>query len=195
MSRDEGFAIADISTSTLEDRRVKRLWWNLRDVAAMSAALVVYEAVQLMSWSRGERARAELARPEWMTDAEAAIEALVSVGLLDKSHRIPKRDWNATVGKAIEDRRAERRRTKRLKHQRAAIEAGAILVVAIDSDHCGVCQEPLTNRCYPDPLSTSVGHEPPLAYVAANGWRVIATRPEHLRCNLRKGDRPDWWPR
>ena len=49
-------------------------------------------------------------------------------------------------------------------------------------------------RLWPDPLSESLGHEPPIRWVARHpdydGPRVL--RPEHLACNMAKHVRPDW---
>lgn len=68
---------------------------------------------------------------------------------------------------------------------------GVLLIVAVDAGHCGVCLAPLTDARYPHPLSTTVGHEPPIAAAARDGWRVVAERPEHWSCNLSKGARTD----
>jgi hypothetical protein len=46
-------------------------------------------------------------------------------------------------------------------------------------------------RRHPDPLFTTIGHEPPLAVAAREGWSVITERPEHLACNLQKGVQDD----
>lgn len=80
----------------------------------------------------------------------------------------------------LERTRARRRR-----------RAGILLAVRVSSDLCGICQEPLTARRFPDPLSTTIGHEPPLAVAAREGWRVITERPEHWACNRRKSDHLD----
>lgn len=77
------------------------------------------------------------------------------------------------------------------EHRRRVRKAGLLMVVRVESDVCGICQRPLVDRPYPDPMSTSVGHEPPLAYCAQNGWLVTAERPEHLICNQRKRTRLD----
>lgn len=78
------------------------------------------------------------------------------------------------------DRLRENVRTRRVR--RAAIS----LVVVAELDHCGVCLGPLTAEVWPHPLSTTVGHEPPLARAAADGWRIVVERPEHWSCNQRK---------
>jgi hypothetical protein len=60
---------------------------------------------------------------------------------------------------------------------------------------CQACGLPIDRaRTWPDPLSESLGHEPPIVWTVRHpdyeGRRVL--RPEHLVCNLAKHDRPDW---
>jgi hypothetical protein len=105
MSRDEGFAVADMATAKHTDPKFKALWRYLRDEVAMNAATVLYEAVQLASWQHGERVTAEDAAPVWMSDVEAPSKALTHVGLLDAESRIPEHAWTAWFGPAVERRR------------------------------------------------------------------------------------------
>lgn len=118
MSRDEGFAVADVSSSLLDDPKVKRLWRErLRpDAAAMDAAVVVHQATLLASWKLGERVPAEDAAPIWSEDVAVAIESLVAVGLLDRSHKIPVKSWRNWFGVA-KARRDETREKWRLRKQ------------------------------------------------------------------------------
>jgi len=95
-----------------------------------------------------------------------------------------------------EAREAERRYRERHPGRRPWIRrrttrVGVLLVVGVDASECGTCLAPLNDVAYPHPMATTVGHEPPLAVAARDGWLVVAERPEHLRCNLRKGDRLD----
>lgn len=70
--------------------------------------------------------------------------------------------------------------------------AGVVLVVDGREDVCSLCREPLDFMLrFPDPMFVSIGHEPPLAVVAAEGWLVVCERFEHLVCNMRKGPRTD----
>jgi hypothetical protein len=59
---------------------------------------------------------------------------------------------------------------------------------------CQVCGDPLESVAFPSPMSESFGHEPPIRWAERhpeyNGSFVL--RPEHLVCNQRKHDRPDW---
>jgi hypothetical protein len=109
MSRDEGFAVADMDTGKHDDPKFKRLWRNLKDEATMNAAVALYESVQLESWSQGERVLAEDATPFWMTEPEPLVAALRKVGLLDDETRIPTHAWETWFGAAYE-RREKRRR-------------------------------------------------------------------------------------
>lgn len=104
MSRNEGFAVADVATAKHTDPKFKALWRLLRDEAAMNAAVVLYESVQLASWQHGERIHAEDAAPAWLTDIDGPVAALNQVGLLDSGY-IPERAWTAWFG-AASDRRA-----------------------------------------------------------------------------------------
>jgi hypothetical protein len=106
---------------------------------------------------------------------------------------------NPTYRQDRRERACEQERAYRARHpemrsdrRRRVAKAGIALVIRVDADHCGVCLGPLIEeRRHPDPLATSVGHEPPLVIAKRDGWLVVVERPEHLRCNLQKGDRPD----
>lgn len=102
--------------------------------------------------------------------------------------------WRERRDKGREYERAYRERHPEMRswRSRKVAKAGIILVVKVDATECGVCQESLQpERTHPDPLATTVGHEPPLTVAARDGWTVVAERPEHLGCNLRKGVRTD----
>lgn len=65
-------------------------------------------------------------------------------------------------------------------------------VLTLDLDGCAICGGPLRPEFRaPHPLSSSVGHEPPLAVARRDGWLTVIERPEHLGCNQRKGSRVD----
>lgn len=91
--------------------------------------------------------------------------------------------WTA----ANPDRYADLLRKRNLR--RKARKAG-VVAVRVQSDVCGVCSGPLiAGLQWPHPLSTTVGHEPPLSR-APRGSTVIE-RPEHWSCNMHKGTRTD----
>lgn len=95
-------------------------------------------------------------------------------------------------GREYERLYRERHPDRRSWHQRRLAKRGIQFVVFVESDACGVCHKPLyPDAIYPDPKATTVGHEPPLSVAVRDGWRIIAERPEHARCNLWKQDRLD----
>lgn len=108
MARDEGFAVADTDTGKLNDPKFRKLWRLLRDEAGMNAAVTLYEATQLASWARGVRVTTEDAAPFWSSDVTTPSGALQRAGLLDRSHRIPRKTWDSWFGKAYARRQKRR---------------------------------------------------------------------------------------
>lgn len=113
MSRDDGFAVADLSTDLLDDPKVKALWRDLGDQGRMGHALTLYTATVLASWRAGARVTVNDAAPVWLVLDDELLAALVRVKLLDKSGRLPLRSWKGWYGPAWE-RREQRRRAGRL---------------------------------------------------------------------------------
>jgi hypothetical protein len=113
MPRDDGFAVADVSTSKHTDPKFRRMWRWLGDEAEMNAAAVLYEAVCLASWQQGEPVEADEAAPFWMTDTQKPMLILQKVGLLDDDGRIPDHAWQSWYLPAYE-RREQRREAGRL---------------------------------------------------------------------------------
>lgn len=188
MSRDDGFAIADVSTSHHEDTKVKAMWRGLRpDESAMNAAMTLHEAVRLASWRDGKRVFAWQAKPEWMPDHVQPMDHLIAADLLDRTGRLPKAEWERMLATRVAVRAGKRRR----KLRRRAAQHGIVMVISIHATECGVCQRPLTKKRFPHPMSTTIGHEPPLATASRDGWIVVVERPEHYRCNLAKGIKTD----
>ena len=119
MSRDDGFAVADLSVNLYDDDKVKRLYRELDgDLGRMGHAMMLCEATLLASWRDGHRVTVYDAAPIWMTVDDELVAVLVRVGLLDKTHRRPIRSWNAWFGPANE-RREARRESGRLGGLRA----------------------------------------------------------------------------
>jgi hypothetical protein len=115
LSRDEGFAIADVDTSLYGDTKVARLWRELGDQALMGCAMSLLEATRLTSWREGERVTVEDAAPAWMLDIDKIVAGLVDVGLLDKDHRIPRKSFTKWFGTAKVRRQASRERWRKSK--------------------------------------------------------------------------------
>jgi hypothetical protein len=110
MTRDEGFQVADVSTSILDDPKVRALVRLQRDPSSVSRAVVIYVATVTASWAAGCRVSADEAVPLWMDpeDAKADMGALVQVGLLDDGHRVPSHAWEGWFAPARNRRDAAR---------------------------------------------------------------------------------------
>jgi len=109
MSRDDGFAIADVDTGLMHDRKILALARYLHDDGLTSIALVMYESLFLMSWGEGQRLTLEETQPAWLNAGIAGVrEALERVGLIDAEARVPESSWEAWFGVA-RDRRERRR--------------------------------------------------------------------------------------
>jgi len=107
MGRDDGFAIADVSTKHLDDDKVRKLWRILApDVGAMCEAITVHLAVVLASWGSGRRMTVDEAAPLWLSIREETVPALVRVGLLDARGRVPARSWSTYFGPAAARKKA-----------------------------------------------------------------------------------------
>lgn len=105
MSRGEGFAVADIKVSHLDDDKVRELWRRVQpDVALMTECVTLHLAVTLDSWGAGRRSNAEQAAPLWLPVRQEAVDHLVAVGLLDRTGKVPPRSWEKHFGPARERR-------------------------------------------------------------------------------------------
>lgn len=98
MSRDEGFAVMDVSTSMLGDTKIKRLLRHCPD--HYTVAVVAYFSTMAESWKAGRRLSVEDCWPVGVPVDPLAIEALVHVGLLDGSGFIVVKTWRSWFGKA-----------------------------------------------------------------------------------------------
>ncbi len=106
MSRDEGFAVMDVSTSLLSDTKVKRLLRHAPD--RYPVAVLAYLSTMAESWKTGKRVPVEDAWPAGVPVDPLAIEALSHVGLVDASGLIVVKTWRSWFGKA-KSRRAKSR--------------------------------------------------------------------------------------
>jgi len=104
MSREDGFSRADVDSTMLDDLKFRRLWTRLGHQGLMAEATTVYLSTLLRSWHDGLPVNAEDAAPPWLSPSDDTLNALVSVGLLDKDHRIPKRSFDAWFRPAWERR-------------------------------------------------------------------------------------------
>lgn len=87
------------------------------------------------------------------------------------------------------------RRSRQESRRRRRETPGAWVRMVPWPVECQVCQGPIDPAlAWPDPRSGSLGHEPPVYWVARHPEYAgaLTLRPEHLACNLMKRDRPDW---
>lgn len=113
MARDDGFRIADVQTTYLNDAKVKRLWWLLEaDLDRMNHALMLHLATILASWESGRRRSIDEAAPVWLAIRDDLVGALIEAKLLDAERRIPARSWSEHFGPA------RRRKTARVESGR-----------------------------------------------------------------------------
>lgn len=91
MSRDDGFAIMDISTSVLDDPRFRKLARFAPD--HVGAAVTGYVATLASSWKDGRRVSVDDAWPALLPFDSLAVDALKHVRLLDSTGRIPVKPW------------------------------------------------------------------------------------------------------
>lgn len=131
MSRDAGFAVADVSTSMLDDPKFRALWRTLGDPAAMSRGVLLYVATLLESWRAGERAAATAAAPMWLDGVPELEAALRAAGLIDDEGMIPAHAWQSWFVPAVERRDATRERWRRSnKRRQITAQRGSSAVTA-----------------------------------------------------------------
>lgn len=106
MTRDEGFAVMDVSTSLLQDPKVRRLQRHAPDRWAV--AMIAYVSTMSESWKAGRRVSVDDAWPVGLPYDALAAEGLAQVGLVDANGLIVPRTWRSWFGKA-KSRRAKTR--------------------------------------------------------------------------------------
>lgn len=134
MSRDDGFDVADVSTSLLDDPKVRDLWRALGDQGRMGHAVTLYAATVLASWRHGRRVTVTESTPIWLDADETLVIALRDVKLLDRTGRIPLRSWNGWFGPAAGRRERLREKWRRDNARRAASVRGGTAAVPLLPD-------------------------------------------------------------
>ncbi len=112
MSRDDGFAVADMDSAYFDDAKMRDLWQRVQDPDRMARAVILHAATLLGSWRQGERITVSQAAPLWMPHDGGIVDDMKSVRLLDRSGKIPLGPWNQWFGVAFK-RREVRRETGR----------------------------------------------------------------------------------
>ena len=144
MSRDDGFAIADMDSGYFEDAKMRDLWQRLRDPDRMARALCLHSATLLASWRAGERVTVTQAAPLWLIADDELVSVLRTVKLLDRGGRIPATSW-AEWFEVAQQRRAARRQAGAL--------GGAASALSRTTDAQRKPKQPLTDA---EPVRPSV---------------------------------------
>lgn len=116
MSRDDGFAVMDVSTSILDDEKFKKLARYSPD--HIGTAVTGFLATLSASWRHAKRVQIEDAWPAFMPFDRLAADALIHCKLLDKTGRIPAKPWNGWFGPARKRREVTRDRWDRYNAKR-----------------------------------------------------------------------------
>lgn len=123
MSRGDGFPVADVDSSYLDDAKLRALWQRLQDTDRMARAVLLHHSTVLASWRHGERVTVTEAAPVWLpADADLVLD-LVAVKLLDRSGRVPLQSWREWFGVADAKREKARDRWARYNAKRDAVTA------------------------------------------------------------------------
>ena len=128
-------------------------------------------------------------------------EGKASVARWRKAHpdesRARSRAWHAAHPEVIQQLNRKWHEANpeqaREHHRRRRVRLAGLTGIRGDmTSPCAICSQPIDATLrYPDPMSLSMGHEPPLVRAADLGVFQVWERPEHRRCNLRKNKRLD----
>ena len=108
MSRDDGFAVADMDSGYFDDAKMRELWQKLRDPDRMARAICLHSATTLASWRQGCRVTVAQAVPLWLPMDADLVTALRAVKLLDRAGKVPAEAWQVWFGTAYERREIRR---------------------------------------------------------------------------------------
>lgn len=155
MSRSEGFAVMDVSTSICDDPKFRRLQRESPEHVAVG--FTAYIAVMAESWRSGQRVSIDDAWPGFIPFDQHAIDALIRVALLDKKGRPTVKAWASWFEPARERRTKSRDRWARYNASRNADAAP----VPRGSDAATATSDPsvpsVPSPSVPSGLSKSVG--------------------------------------
>jgi hypothetical protein len=118
MSRDDGFVVMDVSTDIVNDPKVRKLYRHAPDHAG--AGFAAYIATMADSWRAGRRVSVDDAWPACIPFDKPAVDALIHVGLLDRTGRIPVKSWRGWYEAARIRREKSRDRWRRYNEKRDA---------------------------------------------------------------------------
>lgn len=115
-SRDDGFAIMDVSTSICDDPKFRRLARENPEMVA--PAFTAYVATMAESWRVGRRVPVEDAWPGFLPFSEPVCDALRGVGLIDARGLLTVKAWRGWFEPARERRQKSRDRWTRYNANR-----------------------------------------------------------------------------
>lgn len=104
MSRDDGFAVADIDSGYFDDAKMRALWFAIQDANRMARAMCLHSATLLASWRQGVRVTVTQAIPLWLAADADLVAALKVARLLDRYGKIPAASWQQWFGTAYDRR-------------------------------------------------------------------------------------------
>lgn len=122
MSRDDGFAVMDVSTDLVNDPKIRKLYRHAPDHA--DRAVVAYLSTMGESWKAGRRVNVDDAWPAFIPFDQSAVAALVHVGLIDGRGMVMSKAWRGWFGPADDRRRKARAKWKRANDKRHAEAMG-----------------------------------------------------------------------
>jgi hypothetical protein len=108
MSRDDGFAVADVDSSYFDDAKMRDLWNALGNPDRMARAICLHESTVLASWRAGCRVTVAQAVPLWLAVDPELVDALRKAKLLDRAGKVPAASWDDWFGAAYSRREARR---------------------------------------------------------------------------------------
>lgn len=118
MSRTEGFAVMDVSTSICDDPKFRRIQRQTPDLVA--PAFTAYVAVASESWKAGRRVAVVDAWPTFLPYVAEVVAALMDAKLIDHRGLIPVKAWRGWFEPARERRDKSRDRWARYNAKRDA---------------------------------------------------------------------------
>lgn len=117
MSRDDGFAVMDVSVDIVNDPKIRKLYRHAPEHAG--AGFIAYIATMGESWKAGRRVTVEDAWPAFLPFDEAAVAALEHVDLIDSKGLVTTKAWRGWFTPAQTRRDAVRDRWRRHNAKRA----------------------------------------------------------------------------
>lgn len=187
VSRDDGFAVMDVSVDIVNDPKIRKLYRHSPDHAGVG--FLAYVAVMGESWKAGHRVTIEDAWPAVLPFDPAVVDALVRVKLIDAKGFVSMKAWKSWFTPAESRREAARERWRRANEKRTNPSTIDSAVTADDtassprgsSDVTGANHSVPFRSVDSVPVDTKKNSPPP----AKLGRRTNGTNPRSLGTNPR----------